>query len=231
MATGITSVGDFPTMTLGRQDRVMTWCSALNIYKVNRFHLMNLEPAKATNRRPRNYDELGDNKVDIITGLLCHNMLEQVEMIFEILGMKSTWRCRQVNKTWNDFITNHIFKRWAFKMVLCDPLLSVDLQQYIHSATKGPDQDELLFGKIIRNVHNLRDCWRRNQPQTHRVKCDSFVLSVMTTQNPNTLDTFIYCGLNNGDLQMWSRSDGEGKVKNNYVKVREMEMHRKGVKV
>lgn len=127
-------------------------------------------------------------------------------------------------------------------MVKDDPLLSNDLNQYMKvdndededrpSKVKLPglfDRDELFFGRIIRNVHNLRDCWRRNQPKTHRINCDSFVLSVMLTQNPKTLDTFIYCGLNNGDLQMWSPKEHPDRRKS-FVKVREMEVHRKGVK-
>ena len=44
-------------------------------------------------------------------------------------------------------------------------------------------------------------------------------------KDPRTLKPFLYCGLNNGDLQMWTISGQSHK------KLRQMEVHNKGVKV
>ena len=115
-----------------------------------------------------------------------------------------------------------------------DPLLSEDLCHYMRiasdeailaSSDNNPRRDRLFFGRICRNLENLRDCWRKHEPKTQRINCESFVLSVYFTKDPKTLKPFLYCGLNNGDLQMWSIS---GQT---HSKVRQMEAHSKGVKV
>jgi hypothetical protein len=115
-----------------------------------------------------------------------------------------------------------------------DPLLSEDLCHYMRvasdeailaSSDTNPRRDRLFFGRICRNLENLRDCWRKHEPKTQRINCESFVLSVYFTKDPKTLKPFLYCGLNNGDLQMWSIS---GQT---HSKLRQMEVHSKGVKV
>ena len=115
-----------------------------------------------------------------------------------------------------------------------DPLLSEDLCHYMQiasdeailaSSDPNPRRDRLFFGRICRNLENLRECWRKHEPKTQRISCESFVLSVCITKNPKTLKPFLYCGLNNGDLQMWSIN---GQT---HTKLRQMEVHNKGVKV
>ena len=38
------------------------------------------------------------DRVDLITELLMHNMVEVAERIFDLLGLRQTWMCRQVLK-------------------------------------------------------------------------------------------------------------------------------------
>ena len=212
---------------------------SLNLTQVNRFHML-----EDIGKRKEDTTTM-DVKVDLISGLLMHNMVELVEFIFDLLGLRQTWTCRQVrskndeaasikyknnlpfqvNQLWNQFITDHIFKRWAFQMAKDDPLLSQDLTQHL-KLIQSDSTNDLYYGNICRNLHNLRDRWRQNQPKHFRVNCDSFVLSVVITKSPKTFKPFLYCGLNNGDLQLWTVSDN-----NLYSKIREMEVHRKGVKV
>ena len=115
-----------------------------------------------------------------------------------------------------------------------DPLLSEDLCHYMRvasdesilaSSDTNPKRDRLFFGRICRNLENLRDCWRKHEPKTQRINCESFVLSVYFAKDPKTLKPFLYCGLNNGDLQMWSITG------QSHSKLRQMEVHDKGVKV
>lgn len=58
--------------------------------------------------------------------------------------------------------------------------------------------------------------WRHREPKTKRLFCDSFVLSVKAD------DEKIYCGLNNGCVQVWDLEY--------LAKTREQECHDKGVK-
>ena len=49
---------------------------------------------KGTNRSSKYIDS--EDRVDVITQLLMHNMVEVAEQIFDYLGLKQTWICRQV---------------------------------------------------------------------------------------------------------------------------------------
>ena len=51
---------------------------------------------------------------------------------------------------------------------------------------------------------------------------------VFATTSPKTFKPFLYCGLNNGDLQLWAVNSENSNL---FTKLREMEVHRKGVKV
>merc|ERR1711923_656512 len=67
------------TMSLGRKDHIMTWCSASKIYKVNKFHMIDTDLRSKRRSRSSIYledqsDSLGGERVDIIVGLLNHNM-------------------------------------------------------------------------------------------------------------------------------------------------------------
>ena len=82
------------TMSLGRKDHIMTWCSASKIYKVNKFHMIDTDLRSKRRSRSSIYledesDSLGGEKVDIIVGLLNHNMVEQAEYIFDLIGLRS----------------------------------------------------------------------------------------------------------------------------------------------
>ena len=52
--------------------------------------------AKATRPSSKYIDSI--DRVDLITELLMHNMVEVAERIFDLLGLRQTWLCRQVFK-------------------------------------------------------------------------------------------------------------------------------------
>ena len=69
--------------------------------QVNRFHHMSMENGeegntKASRPSSKYIDPL--DRVDLITELLMHNMVEVAERIFDLLGLRQTWLCRQVIK-------------------------------------------------------------------------------------------------------------------------------------
>ena len=72
-----------------------------NLYlQVNRFHHMSLENGEEGNTKaPRPSSKYIDSsdRVDLITELLMHNMVEVAERIFDLLGLRQTWLCRQVS--------------------------------------------------------------------------------------------------------------------------------------
>ena len=49
---------------------------------------------KSTKASSKYIDSL--DRVDLITELLMHNMVEVAERIFDLLGLRQTWMCRQV---------------------------------------------------------------------------------------------------------------------------------------
>ena len=51
---------------------------------------------KSTKPSSKYIDSL--DRVDLITELLMHNMVEVAERIFDLLGLRQTWMCRQVLK-------------------------------------------------------------------------------------------------------------------------------------
>ena len=68
--------------------------------QVNRFHHMSMENGeegntKVTRPSSKYIDSL--DRVDLITELLMHNMVEVAERIFDLLGLRQTWLCRQVS--------------------------------------------------------------------------------------------------------------------------------------
>ena len=65
--------------------------------QVNKFHMMDTDLNSKRRKTRSATDELVDNKVDIILGLLNHNMVEQAEFIFDLVGLRTTWACRQVS--------------------------------------------------------------------------------------------------------------------------------------
>ena len=87
--------------------------------------------------------------------------------------------------------------------------------------------DELLSlnpGKICWQVHQLKEVWQSQRPKLKRLSCDSFVLSIKVHN-----DKHLYCGLNNGTLQLW---DLNQSVAGSGDKLHEMEdSHEKGIKV
>ena len=62
--------------------------------------------------------------------------------------------------------------------------------------------------------------WQTQRPKLKRLSCDSFVLSIKVHH-----DRHLYCGLNNGTLQLWDLQQKMGE------KLTDMEVHDKGVKV
>ena len=53
------------------------------------------EKNEKQNKRSSKYADAQD-RFDLITQLLMHNMVEVAEQIFDYLGLRQTWICRQV---------------------------------------------------------------------------------------------------------------------------------------
>jgi hypothetical protein len=209
--------GEVPLLLGFGSDRLMSYCPSLNIYRVNRFNLLtNDQPRRKAVSSPWiTADTGGDsaNKFDLIDELLMHNMIHVVEIIFEYVGFPDTWSCLRVNRLWYEFLAYHLFPRWAEQMTSQDASLH-DIYDAEELAAINP-------GKLCWQVHQLRQVWQNQRPKLKRLSCDSFVLSIKMYK-----DSSLFCGLNNGTLQLWdlNRQGGEKKV-------HEQEVHDKGVKV
>ena len=77
-------------------------------------------------------------------------------------------------------------------------------------------EDFRVYKRICFKVSELREVWRFREPRVRRLFCDSFVLCLRFE------DTSLFCGLNNGSLQLW---DTDWTAKR-----REQQIHAKGVK-
>ena len=103
---------DRPQISLGRgDDRLMTWSTNLNIYRVNRFNPIDLD---GKDKRNNNISSSWGNRVqrfDFVESLLMRNMVDVVEAIFGYVGIESSRDCLLVCRLWYEFLTVHIFKR------------------------------------------------------------------------------------------------------------------------
>ena len=109
-STGHLYGGDRPQIALGRgDDRLMTWSSNLNIYRVNRFHPIDLDEGKGE----KNINSWGNRvqRFDFVEALLMRNMVDVVEAVFSYVGIESSRDCLLVCRLWYEFLTVHIFKR------------------------------------------------------------------------------------------------------------------------
>ncbi len=197
---------EVPLLLGSGSDRLMSWCPSLNIYRVNRFNLLTNDKVRHVPKR----DWVGEldvqERFDIIDELLMHNLIHIVEDIFSYVGFPYTWTCLRVNRLWHDFLTQHLFPRWADHMMAHDASLTE-----IYQSNDNP-------GKMCWQVHQLKQVWQNQRPKLKRLSCDSFVLSLKLHRDAN-----LYCGLNNGTLQLWDLGLGS--------KIKEQEVHDKGVKV
>ena len=76
-------------------------------------------------------------------------------------------------------------------------------------------EDFGVYSRICGRIFELREVWRYREPKLRRLQCESFVLCL-------TFDgDSLYCGLNNGSLQLWDLDWA--------AKKREQEIHDKGV--
>ena len=230
--------GETPLLLGHGSDSLMSWCPGLNIYRVNRFNIL-------TNDKPRKQitskwiTEEGYKKFDIIEELLLHNLVHIAEEIFAYVGFPYTWSCLRVNRLWYDFLANHLFPRWAEQLISQDPSLN-DIYQAEELTSLNPGKicwqgkasDWSLFVLILIrrksqflllfSVHQLKEVWQSQRPKVKRLSCDSFVLSIKVHQ-----DRHLYCGLNNGSLQLWDlQSASVGQRLHEHP-----EAHDKGVKV
>ena len=59
---------------------------------------MSLENSENTDKRQKRSSKYLDTpeRVDLLRELLMHNMVEVAEQIFDYLGLRQTWLCRQV---------------------------------------------------------------------------------------------------------------------------------------
>ena len=199
------------TLLLGAgNDRLMTWCPGLNIYRVNRFNLLTNDKVKHVPKRAWADELEKESKFDIIDELLMHNLIHVVEDIFSYVGFPYTWTCVRVNRLWHDFLTQHLFPRWA------DQLISEDSS--LNEIYQAAEMRDINPGRMCWQVHQLKQVWQSQRPKLKRLSCDSFVLSLKMHRGNH-----LYCGLNNGTLQHWDLGIGS--------KTKEQEVHDKGVKV
>ena len=103
---------DRPQVALGGgggDDRLMTWSSNLNIYRVNRFHPIDL----SGDRKDKDANSWGSRvqRFDFIESLLMRNMVDVVEAVFGYVGIESSRDCLLVCRLWYEFLTLHIYKR------------------------------------------------------------------------------------------------------------------------
>ena len=200
-------------LVLGQGSSSLSWCPGLNIYRVNRFNLLTNDKAQKRFESPW-IREATVVKFDIIEELLCRNLLHVVETIFDYVGFPYTWSCLRVNKLWYDFLAHHLFPRWAERMILHDESLKDIFTE--------EEWTELSPGQICWQVHQLKEVWQRQRPKLKRLSCDSFVLSIKVHQ-----DRYLYCGLNNGGLQLWDLGFGRSGEKIH----QKDDIHDKGIKV
>ena len=126
-----------------------------------------------------------------------------------------------VCRLWYDFLSTHVFKRWAELLVDRDSSLQEladeeDWNAHLHVECEQVT-DYLIYRKICCRINDLREVWRFREPKLRRIHCDSFVLCLKFDGNDD-----LYCGLNNGSLQLWDLKYS--------TKRKEEEIHDKGVK-
>ena len=119
-------------------------------------------------------------RFDLIQELLLHNLIHIVEAIFDYVGFPWTWSCLRVNKIWYDFLTNHIFPRWADKFLNQHSAL-----RCIYSPKELKNMNS---GKICWQFYKLKKAWQ-NQKKIFKglLGSDNVVLSVKVHQNTRCL--------------------------------------------
>ncbi len=110
-----------PQVSLGdNDDRLMTWSTNLNIYRVNRFSGLSADDGRhhyhpsssfLTSRRDRERHADFESRFDIVEQMLMRNMIEAVEDIFVYVGIETVRDCLLVCRLWYDFLARHLFKR------------------------------------------------------------------------------------------------------------------------
>ena len=95
----------------------------------------------------------------------------------------------------------------------------------LHDIYASEELTSMTPGKICWQVHQLKQVWQAQRPKLKRLSCDSFVLAIKVHH-----EKYLYCGLNNGSLQLW---DLDLSISNGIdMKLHEMEeIHEKGIKV
>ncbi len=132
-----------PKLALSRDDRLMTWSASLNIYRVNRFQ--STEEIKRESTR-----------FDLVEQLLMRNMLDEVEAIFAYVGLESVSECLLVCRLWRDFLTNHLFKRWAERLLDQDEGLRELAEAERWQPDGDDDEDDAIYGRICRRIFEVR---------------------------------------------------------------------------
>ena len=212
-SSSLSKKAEVPLLLGSGSDRLMSWCPSLNIYRVNRFNILtNDQTRKQSSITLSSLEAL--RRFDFIEELLMHNLIHVAEEIFAYVGYPYTWSCLRVSRLWYEFLSNHLFPRWAEKMICRDPSIS-DIYASDELTSMNPS-------KICWQVYQLKEVWQNQRPKIRRLSCDSFVLSLKVYQ-----DRYLYCGLNNGSLQLWDLTYGTSGVS----KIQEKEVHDKGVKV
>lgn len=203
-----------PQVLLGSDSHVMQWNPVLGIFRVNRYQKQfTLDDKKEKTRWL-------ETKLDFIEEFLMRNMDHCAEYVISLLDFEDQLNCLLVCHLWNEFISGHVFKRRVELLVdNDDSLQEVSLTQHWDTYLHVPLSDVpdwTIYKKMLAKIFLLKDMWRHREPKTKRLFCDSFVLSVKAD------DERIYCGLNNGCVQVWELEY--------LAKVREQECHDKGVK-
>jgi len=202
-----------PHVLLGTESHVMAWNPNLNIYRINRYNLMNLEDRKKNQK----YDE---SRLDYVEEFLSRNLDHCAELVFSYISFEDLCVCQLTCQLWNEFIRCYIFKRRAEIMIGRDDSLEelADIEGWTDSLYRPVEEvsDTGIYKRMCSKIGILKDTWRYREPKAKRLFCDSFVLSLKADESK------IFCGLNNGCVQSWDLSY--------LAKIREQECHDKGVK-
>jgi len=184
-----------PQVLLGSDSHVMQWNPVLGIFRVNRYQ------KQFTLENKIEKFKYETSKLDVIEELLYRNLDHCAEYIFSLLDFEDQLNCLLVSRLWNDFIGGHVFKRRVEYLVdrdegLEDLAVTEHWDKHLHCPITELT-DCSVYKKMLAKIFLLKDMWRHREPKTKRLFCDSFVLSVKSDEER------IYCGLNNGCVQIW----------------------------
>jgi len=172
---------------LTRDDRLMTWSSNLNIYRVIRQPDLIADHLRV-NKNGSNSSKNVNLRFDLIRELLARNMVDCVEDIFAYAGLENVQDCLLVCKLWrvliihinnhflwwplfrHDFLSEHVFRRWT------ERLLAKDESVRELAADEGWTED------MEENVDQKEEMWRQRSLMYRRI-CFRWKISILYFYN------------------------------------------------